>query len=444
MHARTQRREYADALGRPMWVHVHGGTAGPSDNRWDAERGLIEEHRYDALGRQVLVWQRRELLPTPPETAPSTFRSSSCIYEGCESAVVRTVWAGDQALYEIRTSANDSTAHLDQVAETDRPPTDLPGERGSSGPWGLTLNVYGDALDAPLAVIRGWDATATATPHRIVFPHFGWRGMPMGGTTADGAAAESFPWIGRTATLDHQFSGVPGVSIWRWSGTRLADGKEASGLLNRRNRFYDPRTARFTSVDPIGLAGGPNIYAFVGGDPLSFDDPDGLHPILAAAAAALEAAAIRASAAAATRAAVAAWEAAGGAALARGVWSMPHFLRGSVLSLANGENLARNFRTVDRWVTESARLVSIKSLDVSAARYQAAGALERTLNGYISALSSFSVPFRNGAVEISGPVEKVLRHIVPSRGMTAAQFMEFHRAREHAERLGITVELMRQ
>ena len=278
MTARSQRREYADALGRPFWVQVHGGLAGPSDNRWEQERGLLEEHRYDALGRQVLVWQRRELLPTPGDGAPPGFTSGSCIYENCESAVVRTVWAGDQALYEIRTSANDSTAHLDHVAETDRPPTDVPGERGSLSPWGLVLHVYGDDLDMPLMVARGWDATVAGSPQRILFPHDGWRGMAVGGTMADGQAAWMVPWIGRNATLDHEFTGVPGVGTWRWAGTRLADGKEASGLLNRRNRFYDPRTARFTSVDPIGLAGGANVYGFVGGDPLSWSDPDGLKP----------------------------------------------------------------------------------------------------------------------------------------------------------------------
>lgn len=43
-----------------------------------------------------------------------------------------------------------------------------------------------------------------------------------------------------------------------------------------RNRWYDTRAGRFISEDPIGLAGGPNLYAFGGGDPVGGWDPTGL------------------------------------------------------------------------------------------------------------------------------------------------------------------------
>jgi uncharacterized protein RhaS with RHS repeats len=43
-----------------------------------------------------------------------------------------------------------------------------------------------------------------------------------------------------------------------------------------RNRYYDPTTGRFTQEDPIGLAGGTNLYGFGGGDPVNFSDPFGL------------------------------------------------------------------------------------------------------------------------------------------------------------------------
>jgi peptidoglycan L-alanyl-D-glutamate endopeptidase CwlK len=35
---------------------------------------------------------------------------------------------------------------------------------------------------------------------------------------------------------------------------------------------------RFTQPDPIGLAGGLNLYGFAGGDPVNFSDPFGLCP----------------------------------------------------------------------------------------------------------------------------------------------------------------------
>jgi uncharacterized protein RhaS with RHS repeats len=42
--------------------------------------------------------------------------------------------------------------------------------------------------------------------------------------------------------------------------------------------WYDPQTGRFLSQDPIGLAGGVNLYAYAGNNPTSYGDPYGLAP----------------------------------------------------------------------------------------------------------------------------------------------------------------------
>jgi uncharacterized protein RhaS with RHS repeats len=47
-------------------------------------------------------------------------------------------------------------------------------------------------------------------------------------------------------------------------------------LTYLRNRYYDAATGRFTQEDPIGLAGGLNLYGYANGDPINNSDPFGL------------------------------------------------------------------------------------------------------------------------------------------------------------------------
>jgi len=61
-----------------------------------------------------------------------------------------------------------------------------------------------------------------------------------------------------------------------WHGSLLETSRDPAGLLFRRNRYVDPQTGRFTQEDPIGLAGGLNLYGFAAGDPVNFSDPFGL------------------------------------------------------------------------------------------------------------------------------------------------------------------------
>ncbi|PRC90562.1 RHS repeat-associated core domain-containing protein [Solimicrobium silvestre] len=61
-------------------------------------------------------------------------------------------------------------------------------------------------------------------------------------------------------------------------------GKSASGssldaetnLHQNYYRNYDPNSGRYIESDPLGLGGGISTYGYVGGNPLSFDDPFGL------------------------------------------------------------------------------------------------------------------------------------------------------------------------
>jgi RHS repeat-associated protein len=49
-------------------------------------------------------------------------------------------------------------------------------------------------------------------------------------------------------------------------------------LYYYRARYYDPKIGRFISQDPIGFAGGVNLYPYVGNRPTTLSDPLGLDP----------------------------------------------------------------------------------------------------------------------------------------------------------------------
>lgn len=60
---------------------------------------------------------------------------------------------------------------------------------------------------------------------------------------------------------------------YRWTGREY---DVETGLYYFRARYYDPAAQRFVQEDPIGFAGGPNLYAYGDGNPTNGRDPSGL------------------------------------------------------------------------------------------------------------------------------------------------------------------------
>lgn len=55
---------------------------------------------------------------------------------------------------------------------------------------------------------------------------------------------------------------------------------DGTGLLYYRDRYYSPTLQRFISEDPVGVAGGTNLYAYTGNNPTNATDPSGDNPLL--------------------------------------------------------------------------------------------------------------------------------------------------------------------
>jgi RHS repeat-associated protein len=215
-----------------------------------------EEYRYDALGRRI--WKRL--------VRPNTFCPKMDKASGCLSVVERTVWDGDQVLAEARADGGETAGAVmecDAFCNPARPALE-----------GRVLYTLGGGLDHPLDIIRlDWY-------NDVIVPVYSWRGRAVTGYCVNSSmfCAQDFTWPAQTENAqfddppvtDPEFGGPVA-----WGGNIIDTQQDGSGLIYKRNRYYDPASGRFTQVDPIGLGGGLSAYGFGGGDQVSFTDPFG-------------------------------------------------------------------------------------------------------------------------------------------------------------------------
>ena len=115
--------------------------------------------------------------------------------------------------------------------------------------------------------------TCGTTP--AVTLHATWRGLYAFGTdTTDRKIDEhTAEW---PATNRRAYFGPAPLADWKWYRQLVSAGTDESGLMFRRNRFYDPASGQFTQADLIGIAGGLNVYGYADGDPENLEsDPVG-------------------------------------------------------------------------------------------------------------------------------------------------------------------------
>jgi RHS repeat-associated protein len=212
--------------------------------KWTNTLHTWEEYWYDALGRRVFTRTRHDL--------------PFCGYPiVCPGFVDRTVWDGDQIIAEQRSSGLDSVT-------------------GGAPNFGTVRYVHLLGIDAPVAILDNRFSDA-----RVI--HYNWRGLAEASSWTNGNPADEelgagikVAWpAGQGVYLQRGNNPNVGQDV-TWIGSLPANGQGDAGLVYRRNRYYDPASGRFTQEDPIGIAGGLNLYGLAGGDPITFADPFGL------------------------------------------------------------------------------------------------------------------------------------------------------------------------
>lgn len=131
----------------------------------------------------------------------------------------------------------------------------------------VTRYIYGKGL---LYEVRG-DGS-------VRYYHYDQVGSTIGCSDANGAPTglAFYSPYGALLGATGEMSGIDSRTPFLFAGEQGVITDSATGLHNMRARWYSSHLRRFMSQDPIGLAGGENIYAYADGNPLMLTDPLGL------------------------------------------------------------------------------------------------------------------------------------------------------------------------
>ncbi len=168
---------------------------------------------------------------------------------------------------------------------------DVLGHRVSSTHNGTTTSYLVDPLSGAGDVVAEYGPAGAVTAHYV-------HGLDLTSqVAADGTSAYyAFDALGSTSAITGPAGGVLNRYAYAPFGRSLSKSEtlanpfqfvgaagvmtEAGGLHYMRARFYDPGAGRFINEDPLGLAGGLNLYAYSHNDPVNASDPSGLAAFL--------------------------------------------------------------------------------------------------------------------------------------------------------------------
>lgn len=260
-----------DAAGRKTCDHV---TAGPMPSPVAARHA---ENTFDAADR---------LVASLVELPDGTTRAEAFAYDG-NGALVRAESGGETVAFCY--NADLSLAGIAVDGTEDAFAYDALGNRVVAGGH-VWIPDQNDALKRPLlefdaggTLLRSyiWAGGAllgyVEAEGSLVVAHADEQGGVITLSRADGTVIHTAlygphgeDW-GRSGENPTPFGWLGGFGV-----QRLEQGGFLGKLYLTRYRVYSSAQERFLSADPLGLAGGLNLYAYCSGNPLAYVDPLGL------------------------------------------------------------------------------------------------------------------------------------------------------------------------
>jgi RHS repeat-associated protein len=226
------------------------------DMNYDATGNTLTDVQSGSSGNYTAVYNLEGRLNTLSQG--SAF-GASYAYDAQGRRFYRSAWTGSVSNPRIVTLfAYDQDNHLIGEYQADGTPIteyvwlgDTPVaviKSDAAAPGGIqTYAIHADHLDTPRVIL---DAQGQV--------RWRWMGEPFGASVAEEQPTANLPALQQSLRF-------PGQQYEPYGGRHY-----------NHFRDYDPTTGRYVQSDPIGLAGGLNTYAYVGGNPLSNIDPAGL------------------------------------------------------------------------------------------------------------------------------------------------------------------------
>ncbi|UCV29105.1 RHS repeat-associated core domain-containing protein [Ferribacterium limneticum] len=289
-----------DANGNVISKTTAGGTTAYTYDkldRLDTEAGPPgnRDHAYDPNGNRTSDGAGTTATFTPNTDRVATINGVSVTLDAAGNLTAdgtyKYVWDDFGDLTELRKADNTliATYYYDDRHRRTRKVTTVAAPQGA----GTTFYIY-DKWDHLLAEM-GSSGEALMT--------YVWNGDILTGIIVHQPQRTVY-----TVQVDHlgtpyQVRTLDGKIVWRWEPDGYGrtqpnedpdgDGKKLtvnirypgmyhdkeSGLFYNVNRYYAPWLGgRYISPDPIGLAGGLNLFGYANQNPLRFTDPNGLSP----------------------------------------------------------------------------------------------------------------------------------------------------------------------